>query len=92
MIKTEVEKRLAEALSLKNDDARDLLNVILDEITLALSRQQRVALIGFGTFEVRPHAARQGRNPKTGELMTIPACNGVHFKPGKALKDRIPQP
>ena len=92
MIKTEVEKRLAEALSLKNDDARDLLNVILDEITLALSRQQRVALIGFGTFEVRQHAARQGRNPSTGEPMTIPASNGVNFKPGKELKDSIPQP
>ena len=92
MIKTEVEKRLADALSLKNDEARDLLNVILDEITLALSRQQRVALIGFGTFEVREHKARQGRNPQTGEPMTIPASNGVHFKPGKALKDKIPQP
>jgi DNA-binding protein HU-alpha len=92
MIKTEVEKRLAEALTLKGDDARDLLNVILDEITLALSRKQRVALIGFGTFEVRQHAARQGRNPQTGEPMTIPASNGVHFKPGKALKDKIAQP
>lgn len=92
MIKTEVEKRLAEALSLKGDDARDLLNVILDEITLALSRKQRVALIGFGTFEVRQHAARQGRNPQTGEPMTIAASNGVHFKPGKALRDKIAQP
>ncbi|MDX1695570.1 MAG: HU family DNA-binding protein [Ketobacteraceae bacterium] len=92
MIKTEVEKRLADALSLKNDEARDLLNVILDEITLALSRRQKVALIGFGTFEVREHKARQGRNPQTGEAMTIPASYGVHFKPGKALKDRVPQP
>ena len=92
MIKTEVEKRLAEVLSLKNDEARDLLNVILDEITLALSRRQKVSLIGFGTFEVREHKARQGRNPQTGEAMTIPASLGVHFKPGKALKDKIPQP
>jgi DNA-binding protein HU-alpha len=92
MIKTEVEKRLADALSLKNDEARDLLNVILDEITLALSRKQRVSLIGFGSFEVREHQARQGRNPQTGEPMTIPASCGVLFKPGKGLKDKIPQP
>lgn len=92
MIKTEVEKRLAEALSLKSDDARDLLNVILDEITLSLSRKQRVVLLGFGTFEVREHAPRKGRNPQTGEPITIPASNGVHFRPGKALKEQIPQP
>lgn len=89
MIKTDVEKRLAEALSLNKDDSRDLLNVILDEITLALSRKQRVALVGFGSFEVREHKARQGRNPQTGEAITIPASNGVHFKPGKALKEKV---
>lgn len=89
MIKTDVEKRLAETLSLKQDDARDLLNVMLDEITLALSRQQRVALVGFGSFEVRAHQERQGRNPQTGEAITIPASNGVHFRPGKALKDKV---
>ena len=89
MIKTDVEKRLSEVLSLKQSDARDLLNVILDEITLALSRKQRVVLIGFGSFEVREHKSRQGRNPQTGEIITIPAAHGVHFKPGKALKDRV---
>lgn len=91
MLKTDVEKRLANALSLKQDDARDLLNVILDEVTLALSRKQRVVLLGFGTFEVREHKSRQGRNPRTGEAITIPAANGVHFKPGKALKDSLKQ-
>ncbi|PIE41811.1 MAG: hypothetical protein CSA49_01750 [Gammaproteobacteria bacterium] len=89
MIKTDVEKQLATALAIKQTDARDLLNVILDEMTLALSRQQRVALVGFGSFEVRDYKERQGRNPQTGEAILIPASKGVHFRPGKALKDKV---
>ncbi|OUS24394.1 hypothetical protein A9Q99_24590 [Gammaproteobacteria bacterium 45_16_T64] len=89
MIKTDLEAQLAEQLSISKDDARDVLNVMLDEITLALSRNDRVSFIGFGSFDVRPRAARNGRNPQTGEPIVIPASNGVHFKPGKALKDAV---
>ena len=89
MLKSEFEKHLAEVLSLTNDDARDLLNVILDEIMLALSRKQRVALTGFGTFDVREHKSRTGRNPQTGAAMTIPASCAVHFKPGSRLKEAV---
>ncbi len=89
MIKTDLEAQLAEQLSISKDDARDVLNVILDEITLALSRNDRVSFIGFGAFDVRPRAARDGRNPQTGETIKIAASNGVHFKPGKALKDNV---
>ena len=89
MMKTDLEVQLAEQLDVSKVDARDLLNVILDEITLALSRNDRVSFIGFGTFDVRPRAAREGRNPQTGASIKIPASNGVHFKPGKALKDAV---
>ncbi|PCJ45830.1 MAG: DNA-binding protein HU [Moraxellaceae bacterium] len=89
MIKTDIEAQLAEQLDVSKVDARDLLNVILDEITLALSRNHRVSFIGFGTFDVRPRAAREGRNPQTGASIKIPASNGVRFKPGKALKDAV---
>lgn len=89
MTKTELEAQLAVEMDMAKDDARELLNVVLDEITLALSRQQKVALIGFGSFEVRTLAARAGRNPQTGQPLEIPAHNTVHFRPGKALKDAI---
>ena len=89
MIKADVEAQLAEQLAISKDDARDLLNVVLDEITLALSRNDKVSFIGFGSFDVRPRAARSGRNPQTGEVIQIAASNGVHFKPGKALKDAV---
>ena len=89
MQKSEVEAALAEQLGVSKTAARDLLNVILDEITLAMSRGHRVALPGFGVFEVRAHGPRTGRNPQTGEPLEIPAGHNVHFKPGKALKESI---
>ena len=89
MQKSEVEAALAEQLGVSKTAARDVLNVILDEITLAMSRGHRVALPGFGVFEVRAHGPRTGRNPQTGEPLEIPAGHNVHFKPGKALKESI---
>ena len=89
MIKTDLEVQLSEELDISKEEAKDLLNVVLDEITLALSRNDKVSFIGFGAFDVRARAARNGRNPQTGETIQIPASNGVHFKPGKALKDAV---
>lgn len=92
MTKTEVEAALAQQLHINKESAKDVLNVILDEITLALSRGQAVALAGFGTFVVTDHAERQGRNPQTGAILTVPASKRVHFRAGKALKDAITPP
>lgn len=89
MQKSDVEAALAQQLGVSKTAARDLLNVMLDEITLAMSRGHRVALPGFGVFEVRAHGPRTGRNPQTGEPLEIPAGHNVHFKPGKALKESI---
>lgn len=89
MQKSEVEAALAEKLNITKTAARDLLNVILDQITLELSRGQRVSLPGFGVFETRAYGPRTGRNPQTGEPIDIPAGHNAHFKPGKGLKDAI---
>lgn len=89
MTKTELEQALAAELAVNRADARDLLNAILDALTLALSRQQRIALPGFGTFAVKSKPQRQGRNPATGEAMTIAASHGVVFKPGTRLRAAV---
>mgnify|MGYP005723527765 CR=1 FL=1 len=91
MQKTDLEAVLAEKLEISKTAARDVLNVILDQITLEMSRGQRVSLPGFGVFEVRAHGPRKGRNPQTGEPLEIPAGHNVNFKPGKALKDAVAQ-
>jgi DNA-binding protein HU-beta len=65
------------------------LNAVLESIQGALAKGDSVGLIGFGTFEVRNRAARDGRNPQTGELIQIPAKKVPAFKAGKKLKDAI---
>ena len=62
---------------------------VFDAMTAELKKGEKVQLIGFGTFEVRERAAKQGRNPKTGEAMTIAASKVPAFKAGKALKDAV---
>ena len=69
--------------------ASEVMSVVLDEITKSLSKGEEVVLTGFGTFKVVQRAAREGRNPKTGEKIKIPAGNFPRFKPGKALKDAV---
>ena len=70
-------------------DAEKAVNSIISVITEALSRGEKVQLVGFGTFEVRDRAARKGRNPQTKEEIIIPASKAPVFKAGKALKDAV---
>ncbi|KZX83806.1 DNA-binding protein HU, partial [Oleiphilus sp. HI0009] len=60
-----------------------------DEVTNAMTRNDPVSLIGFGTFSQRERSARTGKNPQTGKTIQIPASKSVGFKPGKALKDAV---
>ena len=69
--------------------ASHAVDAVLDGISGALSNGDSVALVGFGTFSVRHRAAREGRNPSTGEAMHIAASNVPGFKAGKALKDAV---
>ena len=87
MNKTELIKKVAAETGVK--DAGKVLNAALDAIKAELVAGQSVQLIGFGTFEVRERAARQGRNPATGESIKIAASKTPAFKPGKGLKEAV---
>lgn len=89
MHKTELVAAVADIADLPKEKANDVVSAIVDEITNALSREETVSLIGFGTFSPRHRAARTGRSPKTGESIQIAASTSVGFKPGKALKDAV---
>ncbi|MDP3846955.1 MAG: HU family DNA-binding protein [Pseudomonas sp.] len=89
MRKPELAAAIAEQADLTKDQAARVLNSILDEISTALGRKDSVTLVGFGTFVQRHRGARTGKNPQTGEPVTIKASNTVAFKPGKALKDSV---
>ena len=89
MNKNEFVAAIAEKSGLTKKDAEAALNAYTEVVTDALKAGDSVQLIGFGTFEVRERAARQGRNPPTGETIEIAAAKAPAFKPGKALKDAI---
>ena len=89
MNKTELIAAVAEKTDLSKKDADAAVAAVLGAITDALKAGDKIQLVGFGTFEVRNRAAKQGRNPRTGETMTVPASKVPAFKAGKALKDAV---
>ncbi len=89
MKKLELIAKIAEKTNLTKKDAEIALKAITDAIAEALAAGEKVALTGFGTFETRERAAREGRNPRTGETINIPAQKTPAFKAGKALKDAV---
>ncbi|MBS4024401.1 MAG: HU family DNA-binding protein [Clostridia bacterium] len=89
MNKTELVSSVAEKAQLTKKDAEKVVNAVFASIEEALANNDKVQLVGFGTFEVRERAARTGRNPKTGEPIEIASAKVPAFKPGKALKDSV---
>lgn len=90
MTKSELIERLAARQThLMQKDVELAVKLVLDRISLALSRQDRVEIRGFGSFALHNRPARVGRNPKTGEPVTIPAKHVPHFKPGKEMRERV---
>ena len=89
MNKTELIAAVAEKTDLSKKDADAAVSAVLGAITDALKAGDKIQLVGFGTFEVRNRAAKQGRNPRTNETMTVPASKVPAFKAGKALKDAV---
>ncbi|CAQ81925.1 DNA-binding protein HU-alpha (plasmid) [Aliivibrio salmonicida LFI1238] len=89
MNKKELVWHIAESADLSQQRATATLNATVDIITTALKEGDDVALVGFGTFKVNPRAAREGRNPKTGDMIQIAASNALVFKAGKALKETL---
>ena len=89
MNKTEFIAAVAEKAEISKKDSEKALKAFFDVVAEQLKAGDKVQLVGFGTFEVSERAAREGRNPQTGETMTIAACKAPKFKAGKALKDAI---
>lgn len=89
MNKTELIKHIADNAGLTQKQATSALQALETAIIDELANDGEVTLIGFGTFSVKERAERQGRNPKTGETITIPAQKTPHFKAGKAFKDAV---
>lgn len=87
--KTDLVNAVAEKAELTKKEAERAVSAVFASIEEALAQGDRVQLVGFGTFEVRDRAERTGRNPKTGEEITIPASKVPAFKPGKALKEAV---
>ncbi|KAB2334885.1 HU family DNA-binding protein [Cytobacillus depressus] len=89
MNKTELVKAVSTQTELTIKDAGNVVDAILETITNTLAKEERIQLIGFGTFEVRERSARKGRNPQTGEEIEIAASKAPAFKPGKELKEAV---
>ncbi len=89
MNKAELIDAVAAKADLTKSDAASAVDAVFSTITKSLSGGNAVTLVGFGTFAVTDRAARTGRNPRTGEAITIPASKSPKFKSGKALKDAL---
>lgn len=89
MNKTELIAAVAEKAEISKKDAEKAVKAFTDAVAEELAKGGKVQLVGFGNFEVSERTAREGRNPRTGETMTIAASKTPKFKPGKALKDEI---
>lgn len=95
MNKTEMAMKLAKKAGISQAKAADILDAVFASqpgkglIATALDAGEKVTIPGFGTFSTRQRGQRQGRNPATGQTITIPKKNYVHFKPGKTLRERV---
>lgn len=89
MTKGQLIDKIAEDASLTKAQATTAVNSVLDTITESLKDGEKVALLGFGTFSTSERAERQGRNPQTGETITIAAKTVIKFKAGKELNNAV---
>ena len=89
MNKTELIAAVAERAELSKKDAEKAVKAFTDVVAEELVKGEKIQLVGFGTFEVSERKEREGRNPKSGEKMTISASKTPKFKAGKALKDQV---
>ena len=89
MTKKEVIARLQQQSRLMGQESRIAVETVLDCIKGSLSAGENVSLVGSGTFSVRNRRARNGRNPRTGEAISVPAKSAVLFRPGKAFRNKV---
>ena len=89
MNKTELIAAVAEKVGMSKKDADAVVNAVIDKIVEEVAKEEKVQIVGFGTFEVRCRSERQGRDPRTNSPITIPASKVPAFKAGKAFKDAM---
>jgi DNA-binding protein HU-beta len=89
MNKGELVDKVAEKVDVTKKQADAVLTAAIESIMEAVSDGEKVTLVGFGSFELRERKEREGRNPKTGETMTIPASKVPAFSAGKLFKDKV---
>ena len=89
MKKSEMVGRVAGRLGLGKSAAEGAVDAVFEVIAEALAKEEAVRIAGFGTFATRSRSARTGRNPRTGERVSIPASKAPSFKAGKALRDAV---
>lgn len=89
MNKAELVDKVAEKANVTKKEADTLINAITESVMEAVAAGEKVTLVGFGTFEPRSRAEREGRNPKTGETMKIPASTVPAFSAGKLFKEKV---
>jgi integration host factor subunit alpha len=89
LTKADIAEQLYEELGLNKREAKELVEVFFEEIRSALEQGENVKLSGFGNFSLRKKNERPGRNPKTGEEISITARRVVTFRPGQKLKARV---
>lgn len=91
MNKSDLVETLANSKNLTYKKAQDVVNIIFDEMTEALTNEDRIEIRGFGSFVVRSYEGRLGRNPKTGEVISVKPKKLPFFKVGKELRERVDQ-
>ncbi|PFE34893.1 DNA-binding protein [Priestia megaterium] len=89
MNKTELVDAVAKKSELTKQDSKKAVDALFETISNTLAKEEKIQLVGFGTFEIRERSERTGRNPQTGEQMTIAASKSPAFKPGKELKAAV---
>ncbi len=89
LTKADISERLFEEVGLNKREAKELVDLLFEEIRAALEKGEQVKLSGFGNFDLRDKNERPGRNPKTGEEIPISARRVVTFRPGQKLKARV---
>lgn len=89
MNKSDMINHISNQAGLTKADSEKALNAFLSGVTTALKKKQTVTFVGFGSFSAVKRAAREGRNPRTGQSLKIPASTRPKFSPGKALKDAV---
>jgi len=87
--KADLVEEVASQTGLTKRTSRETVDAIISAITDCLSREEKVTLVGFGTFQVMERKVRKGRNPQTRETINIPAKNVPKFRPGKGLREAV---